>query len=681
MNSDILKPSITLAELNRLSAFCQYAILDTGPEKAFDELTQLAATLCQVPIALISLVDHHRQWFKSKVGLDVSETPREVSFCTHVVQSAHMLIVADTSTDPHFSTNPLVLGEPYIRFYAGAPLITPENEVLGTLCVIDVVPRRLTPEQIQSLEVLSHQVMTQLELRRKLREADQLMEAAQQREQVLQQEVQVRQQAEAQKQMLLHQHQRAAAKLAQKTYTLNRFNIHLKQLHCLSTKNYGSFDDLCTDYLRVGCLILGCPTGIISRIVDQCYRIIAIQSPLPGLQGGDIFRLADTYCAKVITQSRTVAYTHVGEIAAMRGHPCYQNLGLETYIGTAIWVNGAIYGTLNFSSTEQRDRNFTAQEQEILELMAASIGKFIAINQAEAQIRQQAETLSTTLQELRAAQAQIVQQAKTSSLGILAGGVAHEINNPINFIGGNLKYLQRAFDDLVEFISLYQTHDSSYRDELQRRFADLDWEFLQQDLPNLFDSIHTGVDRVQGIVSALRTFVRLDETGLKPIALHDSLDNTLLLLQHRLHGAPDYPEIDVIRCYGELPLVEGYPGALNQTFMNLLTNAVDAIAHRVQQQTQQGGLPHPGQIGVRTRQLDSGWVEVAIADNGSGIDPAIRPHIFDPFFTTKPVGAGAGLGLATSYQLIEQHGGMLQCNPREDGTEFVIQIPVKQGEP
>ncbi|OCQ89787.1 PAS domain-containing sensor histidine kinase [Nostoc sp. MBR 210] len=290
--------------------------------------------------------------------------------------------------------------------------------------------------------------------------------------------------------------------------------------------------------------------------------------------------------------------------------------------------------------------------------------------QIEAQLRQQAEDLAQTLQELQRTQAQMIQAEKMSSLGQLVAGVAHEINNPVNFIHGNLTHLEEHTEDLLQVINLYQAMNLP---EFETLSEEIDLDYIQQDLPKILQSMKIGTQRIRQIVLSLRNFSRMDEAEFKDVDIHEGIDSTLMILQHRLKEKPQFPEIQVIRDYASLPLVECYAGQLNQVLMNILTNAIDALEMGTRKD-------EPPTITVRTAVIDSDWITIAIADNGMGMSEQIQKQIFNPFFTTKPVGKGTGMGMSISYQIItEKHAGKLECYSQPgQGTEFVITIPICQ---
>ena len=298
----------------------------------------------------------------------------------------------------------------------------------------------------------------------------------------------------------------------------------------------------------------------------------------------------------------------------------------------------------------------------------------------EDRVEERTAELKNTLAELQRTQAQVVQSEKMSSLGQLVAGVAHEINNPVNFIHGNLTHVQECTGDLLEFVELYRQHYPHPIPEIQVAAEEMDLEFLQEDLPKMLTSMKVGTDRIRQIILSLRNFSRMDEAEFKAVDIHEGIDSTLLILQHRLKARPERPEIEVVKHYAKLPLVECYAGQLNQVFMNILVNAIDAIEETNAKRTYQDLKDHPSRITIHTSMADSGWIEVAIADNGVGMAQEVRKRIFDPFFTTKALGKGTGMGMSISYQIItEKHRGRLECISTPGiGTEFIIQIPLRQ---
>lgn len=308
----------------------------------------------------------------------------------------------------------------------------------------------------------------------------------------------------------------------------------------------------------------------------------------------------------------------------------------------------------------------------------------VKLQQSETELRQKTQDLQETLIELQRTQSQMIQNEKMSSLGQLVAGGAHEINNPVNFIYGNLTYASQYIRELLDIIHLYQQHYPEPHSTIQERAEKVDLDFLMQDLPKLLASMKVGADRIQKIVASLRTFSRMDEAEMKVVDLHEGIESTLMILQHRLKPRPvpgtkgeECVAIAIEKDYGDLPEIECYAGQLNQVFMNLLSNAVDALEEELERRP--GFEP---KILIRTQRVGADRVCVAIADNGPGIPPAVQQRLFDPFFTTKPVGKGTGLGLAISYQVVvEKHGGDLRClSAPGEGTTFEIEIPFVSGQ-
>lgn len=448
-------------EAERQQALEQYNLLDTLPEEAFDDITTLAAHICNTPIALVSLIDRDRQWFKSKVGIDAEETPREQAFCAHAILNPNqVLVVPNAEADPRFADNPLVTGGPQIRFYAGAPLQTPDGQAIGTLCAIDNQPRELTDEQLQGLQALSRQVVAQMELRRNVAQ------------------------------------------------------------------------------------------------------------------------------------------------------------------------------------------------------------------------------LSQTLTRLQRTQASLIQAEKMSALGQFVAGIAHEINNPVSFILGNLPHAQSYTEELLELLKHYQKTYPNPEPELADIVNQIDLNYIADDFIKLLKSMKSGASRIEKIVTSLRTFSHLDEAEIKPVQLQEHLDNAIALSQAKLQQTFASCNIKVSKTYADLPPIVCNIGQLNQVFINIISNAIDAINERIAQAQQSDSTADYTpkiNINLKTDYDDKRqeFVIVAIQDNGIGIESEIKDKIFDPFYTSKPIGQGTGLGLTSSYDIVvEQHRGKLQVDSTPgQGSCFSIWIP------
>lgn len=294
------------------------------------------------------------------------------------------------------------------------------------------------------------------------------------------------------------------------------------------------------------------------------------------------------------------------------------------------------------------------------------------------QVEEQSRVAKAGFRDLQQNYTQLIQNEKMAALGQLVAGIAHEINNPVNFISGNLVHAIEYSQNLLNLIRLYQQCYPDPEAEIKTAIAQIELDFLSTDLPRLLTSMEVGSKRIEQIVLSLRNFSRLDESDKKLVDIHEGIDSTLLILQSRLKNAPLGQSINIIKEYGDLPEVECYAGLLNQVFMNILANAIDAIEESLVI-THASWVTDKGKICIRTELTDDKQVIIRICDNGPGIPETYQSRLFDPFFTTKPVGKGTGLGLSISYQIVvEKHGGQLQCiSGFGEGTEFIIKIPAQ----
>jgi two-component system, NtrC family, sensor kinase len=388
--------------------------------------------------------------------------------------------------------------------------------------------------------------------------------------------------------------------------------------------------------------------------------------------------------------------------------------------GSIIWISE------NARSVYSDDGTLLYYEGFVTDITQRKLAE-ASLRQSEAQLRAKAEQLELALSQLKQVQTQLIQQEKMSSLGQLVAGVAHEINNPVNFVCGNLIPASQYVEDLLNLLKLYGKYYPQPAPEIQREAEAIDLEFLIEDFPKALSSMQLGADRIRQIVQSLQHFSRTD-VEIQSVDLHKGIDSTLLILHNRLKSKGDRPGITVIKEYAELPVVECYAGLLNQVFMNLLSNAIDAIEESYQKRSAPSCSHEPcmaleqnshqecagscstvtklaptesppadveqsrGIIWIRTevRNDDSSsngsssdlWAVIRIIDNGLGMEEELRERIFDPFFTTKPAGKGTGLGLAISYQIVvEKHNGQLRCiSAPEQGTEFTIEIPIRHHE-
>lgn len=348
----------------------------------------------------------------------------------------------------------------------------------------------------------------------------------------------------------------------------------------------------------------------------------------------------------------------------------------QSVLCTPILHQGKLIGILYLEHRTAKGM-FAKDRLPMLQLLttqaAISLENALLYNTLEQKVEQRTEELSQTLNQLQRTQSHLIQAEKMSSLGQLVAGIAHEVNNPVNFIHGNLKHIQTYTQNLLDLVILYQSAYPQPQPEIASKIEEIDLEFVHQDMNGILNSMHTGTQRISNIVRSLRNFARLDEAEVKFVDIHEGIDSALMILQNRLKSNSRWCEIQVIKEFANLPPVRCYAGQLNQALMNILVNAIDAL-----NEVMENSGPVQPQIRIRTNQIYDNWVRIAIADNGPGIPAQVQPRLFDPFFTTKPVGKGTGMGLAISYQIItEKHQGKLMCHSKlGQGTEFVIEIPM-----
>ncbi|MBD2594652.1 histidine kinase [Nostoc sp. MBR 210] len=378
----------------------------------------------------------------------------------------------------------------------------------------------------------------------------------------------------------------------------------------------------------------------------------------------------------------------IGNIVQMgRGEIVNNIVAYPRYLGEKKQFNSLICVPLNVEERvvgaivigSETAVNYTSRDLKLLSILAMQAG--VAIEKAllyeqsceAAKIAQiQAQQLQTTLHELQQTQAQLIQSEKMSSLGQLVAGIAHEINNPVNFISGNINHAQQYVDDLLRLVHIYQDN-CDYLPEIQELSEEIDLDFVSEDLPKLISSMSLGIKRVREIVLSLRNFSRTEQSQMTPADIHEGIDSTLLILDNRLKTSCSNLGIEVIKNYDVIPLVECYPSQLNQVFMNILANAIDAL----------DGQEKEGIITISTS-LENGksfthspYIVVRIQDNGSGMTQDVRDRLFEPFFTTKPIGKGTGLGMPICRKIIEKHNGQIECfSEPGQGTIFCIHIPI-----
>jgi GAF domain-containing protein len=402
------------------------------------------------------------------------------------------------------------------------------------------------------------------------------------------------------------------------------------------------------------------------KLVNSDSNTVWQDSYLQETQGGR-YRHNETFAVNDIYQA---------------GHSECHIRGLEqiqakAYAIAPIFIGQQLWGLLA-AYQNSAPRHWESSEIQFLAQIANQLGVGLQQAQLHNQTKEQTEKLARALDDLKQTQTQLIQTEKMSSLGQLVAGVAHEINNPVNFIYGNINHVSEYAQDLLGILDLYLQNCPNPNPAIRDRAEEIDLEFLTEDLPKTLSSMKVGVDRIRQIVLGLRNFSRLDQAEKKPVNIHEGIDSTLLILQHRLKAKPESPAIKLVKEYADLPLVECYAGPLNQVFMNVLSNAIDALEDYPESTSESNQITIYTAVGEIEDNIKS--VVIRISDNGPGIPEDLKARICDPFFTTKPVGKGTGLGLSISYQIIvDKHNGVFKCDSQPGlGTEFWIEIPITQ---
>ncbi|NJR25078.1 MAG: sensor protein [Richelia sp. CSU_2_1] len=368
-------------------------------------------------------------------------------------------------------------------------------------------------------------------------------------------------------------------------------------------------------------------------------------------------------------------------VRGIDGYGLYLNYEKIPVIGVYRWLDKR---NLALLSEMQQDEAFAPANQLALAIVGVGLAAagMLAVGVYLMRISEhKAEELERTLRELKKTQSQLIQTEKMSGLGQMVAGVAHEINNPVNFIHGNLSYASQYSKDIISLMELYQQEYPEPPPHIKAWANEIDLEFVAADLPKILSSMSLGTERIRQIVLNLRNFARLDESEMKQVDIHEGIDSTLMILQHRLNSNSQLRVINVVKEYGNLPRVECYPGQLNQVFINIFGNAIDALQEAEKHRVSKGIDGQQLAIVVATKMNeDKSRAIVKIRDNGIGIPDTVKKRIFDPFFTTKEVGKGTGLGLSICYQIVvEKHGGSLKFfSEPGNGAEFWIEIPIRQ---
>jgi predicted ATPase/signal transduction histidine kinase len=435
---------------------------------------------------------------------------------------------------------------------------------------------------------------------------------------------------------------------------------------------------------ETGCLILRSQEQWLVAAQADSKQTHLLEIPLEEYQ-----KLPQSVIYRVLRTIELAVFANLSKEVQFAGDRYIINHQPKSVLCIPISRQGKLIGVLYLENNLTVDA-FTSDRLQVLQLISTQAAISLEnaqiycqleekVSKRTQELTQKAAQLESTIQELQRTQAQLIQSEKMSSLGQLVAGIAHEINNPVNFIHGNLSHVQQHTQDLLNAINLYQkSHISPL--SVQALLEKIDLEFIQEDLPKIIKSMQVGTERIREIVLSLRNFSRMDEAEFKEVDIHTGIDSTLMLLEYRLKEKPECRAIEIIKDYGELPTIECYAGQLNQVFMNILSNAIDAIEEQSTQRNFVEIAAYPPQIIIRTSMIDSNWIEIVIKDNGIGMSDGIQQQMFNPFFTTKSVGKGTGMGMSISYQIImERHRGKLNCvSIPNQGSEFVLQIPIRQ---
>jgi signal transduction histidine kinase/HAMP domain-containing protein len=384
------------------------------------------------------------------------------------------------------------------------------------------------------------------------------------------------------------------------------------------------------------------------------------------MRSNDEFERAKILRVQIITASMILSVAIAVVLALITSRAIARPLQAVTDVAQAVTQRGNFNLQAPVTTEDEVGLLATSLNQLVQWVGEHTKALELARQTLEQRVEERTQELQTALQNLKQAQVQLIQTEKMSSLGQLVSGIAHEINNPINFVHGNVTYAQKYAEDLVQLIELYQQEYPHPSSVIQEEIELIELDFLKSDLSKIFTSMQMGTERIQKIVLSLRNFSRLDESEVKSVDIHEGIDNTLVILNHRLKKG-----IEVIKQYGKLPFVSCYPAQLNQVFMNILANAIDALMAEEELLVKQ--------IIVQTRKVCPKYIQVAIWNNGSEIPAPIKDKLFDPFFTTKPIGQGTGLGLTICYQIVEKHRGKIEViSEPEQGTEFAITLPIQR---
>lgn len=649
--------------------------IDLVPEEAFDDLTRLAAYVCQTPIALLCLIGSRGWGLKSQLGLEKQSIDAYLAFCREKVlqlenSNSPLLIVSDSCE--------LGTSDAKIKFYAGVPIVSPQGVVLGILGVMDQVARSLTTEQQEALLALSRQVIAQLELRKNHTKiaTNSNCPAKNQQSSLCKREADV-----------------GTAKLqSHSSHSIPNYREDLLLGLASQIRDSLDLDTILNtavreirDLLKIdSCHFLWYWSDVEPLSLSVTHE--ARNPKLPSLLGDCPPQLAPL--ASEIGKLHTLRIDNLAETAGL--DPATRSLlgnwgitsGLLLPLKTKTGQLGAIFCS-NYDRPHQWSTGDVQLLSGVVDQLAIAIEHAELFAKARASVlaaQTQAHYLELALEDLKQTESRLIQTEKMSMLGQMVVGIAHEIKNPVSLITGNMSHANNYVSDLIGLLERYQKDYPNPSESIQQYIAEIDLEFLMEDLPKTFSSIQMSAERIYDIVLSLQNFSRTDEKEKKPTNIHEWINNTLLILQSRLKPNGNNPGVTVIKEFGNLPLVECYPGQLYQVFMNIISNGIDALESEIEGEKGKNRelAQRSPTIWISTEILDSEQVMIKIRDNGPGMTANVLMRLFDPFFTTKALGKGTGLGLSISHKIVvKKHGGMLKCNSRlGEGAEFLIQLPI-----
>ncbi|BAY11777.1 trifunctional serine/threonine-protein kinase/ATP-binding protein/sensor histidine kinase [Calothrix sp. NIES-2098] len=647
--SSVLKAAQTISstiELDRLVAsLTQIIVENSGAKKSALILPSEQGTW---QVTAITWIDRQ---VNSQGGIQTTIQPQPIDTCQEIpttiinyVKNTQQTIIIDNCK----TEIPGIIGEYMHATQPKSVLCTPiihQGHLVGILYLENQLTTGVfDSDRLEIIQMLSAQAAISLENARLYREsqvkAQQLQQSLQQQKTLFHVVTQIRESLE------LDAIFRAVTQNIRQILNADRVGIY--QFHLGENYEYGELiaEDVLPEFT----------SGLAVKVHDRCF--------------GDNF-------ARLYKQGRICAIDDVNTDAVKDCHRAIlAQFQVRASLVVPIMQNDELWGLLCIHQCD-RPRHWQASEIQFAQQIGAQMG--VALQQTDLLLatQKQATQLEQTLQHLQQTQLQLVQHEKMSALGNLVSGVAHEMNNPLGFIAASLEQTKPALADIVEHLKLYQASLANPDDKILDHAKKIDLDYSLADLPKVIDAMVMACDRLKNISTSLRTFSRADKDYKVPFNIHEGIDSTILILKHRLKANNQRPAIVITNEYSNLPKIECFPGQLNQVFMNIIANAIDALDEANIGQKFADIEANPNHIKITTSVTDN-QVKITIADNGKGMSQEVKQKIFDHLFTTKEVGKGTGLGLAIARQIVEEtHNGKLICHSVVGkGTEFIIQLPL-----